>query len=102
MLAFDPDILILDEATANIDSLSEDKIQRATEAVLQGRTSVIIAHRLSTILHCDLIAVLDGGRIVEMGRHEELLAKRGKYFELYSLQFRQDLKPTGLSERSPT
>lgn len=87
VLAFDPDILILDEATANIDSLSERKIQIATELVTRGRTSVIIAHRLSTILHCDLIAVLDQGRVVEMGRHSELLAKRGKYFELYSLQF---------------
>jgi ATP-binding cassette subfamily B protein len=102
VLAFDPDILILDEATANIDSLSEDKIQRATEAVLNGRTSVIIAHRLSTILHCDLIVVLDHGRIVEMGRHEELLAQRGKYFELYSLQFRHEAKPASPSERSPT
>jgi len=90
VLAFDPDILILDEATANIDSLSEDKIQTATEAVLRGRTSVIIAHRLSTILHCDLIAVLDQGRIVEMGRHQDLLNKRGKYFELYQLQFWND------------
>jgi ATP-binding cassette, subfamily B, multidrug efflux pump len=90
VLAFDPDILILDEATANIDSLSEDKIQTATEAVLRGRTSVIIAHRLSTILHCDLIAVLDQGRIVEMGRHQDLLSRRGKYFELYKLQFWND------------
>lgn len=93
VLAFDPDILILDEATANIDSISEDKIQRATENVLRGRTSVIIAHRLSTILHCDLICVLDKGRIVELGRHEDLLAKRGKYFELYSLQFWNERKP---------
>lgn len=87
VLAFDPDILILDEATANIDSLSERQIQAATAAVTQGRTSVIIAHRLSTVLHCDLIVVMDGGRIVEMGRHQELLEKRGKYFELYNLQF---------------
>lgn len=87
VLAFDPDILILDEATANIDSLSERAIQRATEVVTRGRTSVIIAHRLSTILHCDLIVVLDQGRIVEMGRHDDLLKKRGKYFELYTRQF---------------
>ncbi|NJL25336.1 MAG: ATP-binding cassette domain-containing protein [Calothrix sp. SM1_5_4] len=86
VLAFDPDILILDEATANIDSVSEKAIQKATDVVTRGRTSVIIAHRLSTILHCDLIVVLDKGEIIEMGRHEELLKKRGKYFELYSLQ----------------
>jgi ATP-binding cassette subfamily B protein len=87
VLACDPDILILDEATANIDSISERAIQKATEVVTRGRTSVIIAHRLSTILHCDLIVVLDAGRIAEVGRHEELLKKRGKYFELYSRQF---------------
>ncbi len=87
VLAFDPDILILDEATANIDSVSERYIQKATEAATRGRTSVIIAHRLSTILHSDLIVVLDKGQIVEMGRHQELLARRGKYFELYRLQF---------------
>jgi ATP-binding cassette subfamily B protein len=86
VLAFDPDILILDEATANIDSVSERAIQKATEVVTRGRTSVIIAHRLSTILHCDLIVVLDQGRIIESGRHEELLAKRGAYHELYTLQ----------------
>jgi ATP-binding cassette subfamily B protein len=91
VLAFDPDVLILDEATANIDSVSEKQIQKATEVVTRGRTSVIIAHRLSTILHCDLIVVLDKGEIVEMGRHQELLEKRGKYFELYSLQFWGDL-----------
>lgn len=87
VLAFDPDVLILDEATANIDSVSEKAIQKATEVVTRGRTSLIIAHRLSTILHCDLIVVLDQGEIVEMGRHEELLSRRGRYFELYSLQF---------------
>lgn len=87
VLAFDPDVLILDEATANIDSVSERKIQTATEVVTRGRTSVIIAHRLSTILHCNLIVVLDQGEIVEMGRHEELMTLKGKYFELYSLQF---------------
>jgi ATP-binding cassette subfamily B protein len=83
VLAFDPDILILDEATANIDSVSEHQIQLATEAATRGRTSVIIAHRLSTILHCDLIVVLDKGEIIEMGKHSELLEKRGRYFDLY-------------------
>ncbi|MBX3021684.1 MAG: ABC transporter ATP-binding protein [Bdellovibrionales bacterium] len=87
VLAFNPDILILDEATANIDSVSEKAIQKATEVATRGRTSVIIAHRLSTILHCDLIVVLDKGQIVEMGRHAELLQQRGRYYELYTLQF---------------
>lgn len=91
VLAFDPDVLILDEATANIDSVSEKAIQRATEVVTRGRTSLIIAHRLSTILHCDLIVVLEKGEIVEQGTHAELLARRGKYFELYTLQFLTDL-----------
>jgi ATP-binding cassette subfamily B protein len=90
VLAFDPDILILDEATANIDSVSEKQIQKATEIVTKGRTSLIIAHRLSTILHSDMIVVLDKGEIIERGRHQELLEKRGKYFELYSLQFWED------------
>lgn len=83
VLAFDPDILILDEATANIDSVSERQIQQATEAATRGRTSVIIAHRLSTILHCDLIVVLEKGQIVESGRHNELLALKGRYYALY-------------------
>ncbi len=89
VLAFDPDILILDEATANIDSVSERAIQRATEIVTKGRTSVIIAHRLSTILHSDLIVVMSHGEIVETGRHEELLELRGAYYELYKLQFQE-------------
>jgi ATP-binding cassette subfamily B multidrug efflux pump len=100
VLAYNPDVLILDEATANIDSVSEKAIQRATEVVTRGRTSVIIAHRLSTILHCDLIVVLDKGRIVEMGRHDDLLKARGKYFELYSLQF-WNQKPPSPSSGSP-
>lgn len=103
VLAFDPDILILDEATANIDSVSEKQIQKATEIVTKGRTSLIIAHRLSTILHSDLIVVLDKGEIIEKGRHQELLQKRGKYFELYSLQFLSDAaQPAATGANSPS
>lgn len=94
VLAFDPDILILDEATANIDSVSERAIQRATEVVTKGRTSVIIAHRLSTILHSDLIVVMSHGEIVETGKHAELLEQRGAYYELYKLQFQDKRNPS--------
>lgn len=94
VLAFDPDILILDEATANIDSVSEKQIQRATEVATRGRTSLIIAHRLSTILHCDLIVVMDKGEIIERGRHQDLLSKKGKYHELYALTLQSGVAPS--------
>jgi len=87
ILAFDPDVLILDEATANIDSYSESLIQKATEEVTQGRTSIIIAHRLSTILDCDRIVVLKDGKIKEIGNHNELLEKHEVYYQLYNSQF---------------
>lgn len=83
----DPRVLILDEATSSIDSESEEVIQRATETLLKDRTSFIVAHRLSTIINADKIIVLDMGKIIEMGTHEELLSKRGSYFELYRNQF---------------
>lgn len=83
----DPRILILDEATSSIDSESELIIQEATEKLLSDRTSFIVAHRLSTIVNSDLIVMLDMGQIIEMGSHEELLNKRGAYFELYKNQF---------------
>lgn len=86
ILAFQPDILILDEATANIDSRTEDLIQEATRRVRQGRTSFIIAHRVSTIMDCDKIIVLDHGRIVEAGTHAELLAGKSHYAGLYYAQ----------------
>jgi ATP-binding cassette subfamily B protein/subfamily B ATP-binding cassette protein MsbA len=87
-IAADPRILILDEATANIDSRTEELIQRALGKLLTGRTSVVIAHRLSTIRGADLILVVDDGRIVERGRHEQLLAQGGLYADLYRRQFR--------------
>lgn len=83
----DPRILILDEATSSIDSESEEIIQKATDQLLSDRTSFIVAHRLSTIVNADLIVMLEMGEIVEMGTHEELLAQRGAYFELYRNQF---------------
>lgn len=83
----DPRILILDEATSNVDSLTEALIQDALRALFQGRTSVVIAHRLSTIRNADLICVVEGGRVVEQGRHAELLARGGAYAALYQRQF---------------
>jgi ATP-binding cassette, subfamily B, bacterial len=83
----DPKILILDEATSSIDSESELVIQQATDKLLKGRTSFIVAHRLSTIVKSDLIVMLEMGKIIEKGTHDELIAKRGHYFELYRNQF---------------
>lgn len=85
ILAFNPDILILDEATANIDSESEHIIQEATREVTKGRTSIIIAHRLSTIEQCDRIVVLQQGEVMEVGTHEQLLAKKGLYHQFASV-----------------
>ncbi|ACK41958.1 MULTISPECIES: ABC transporter ATP-binding protein [Dictyoglomus] len=85
-LVFEPKILILDEATANIDTQTEKLIQDAIEKVTQGRTSIIIAHRLSTIKKVDTIYVMHKGRIVEKGNHQELIRKRGIYYHLYKLQ----------------
>ena len=84
----DPRILVLDEATSHLDSESESLIQDALKRVMAGRTSIVIAHRLSTILAADLILVMDRGRIVERGTHEELLAFGGLYNQLYETQFR--------------
>ena len=85
-----PSILILDEATSSIDSEAESLIQDATKKLLHGRTSLIVAHRLSTIVDSDLIVMLDQGKITEQGTHQELLAKRGAYYELYRNQFLEE------------
>jgi len=83
-----PSILILDEATSSIDTYSEELIQKATERITQGRTSIIIAHRLATIVNADKIIVMDKGQIVEEGTHQELVNKaQGYYKNLYDSQF---------------
>ena len=82
-----PPIVVLDEATAHLDSESEVAVQQALDTAMEGRTSIVIAHRLSTVRNADLILVVDSGRIVERGRHEELLARGGLYAELYRTQF---------------
>ena len=87
----DAPVLVLDEATASLDSRLEREIREATDRLAAGRTTVVIAHRLSTVVAADVIFVFDGGRIVERGRHEELLAADGLYASLYSEQFRPDL-----------
>ena len=83
----DPKILILDEATSNVDTRTETAIQKAMQMIMENRTSIVIAHRLSTIRDSDLIVVMDQGKIVEMGNHENLLAQKGKYYELYMTQY---------------
>ena len=83
----DPKILILDEATSNVDTRTEKAIQNAMQMIMRDRTSIVIAHRLSTIRDSDLIVVMDQGRIVEQGSHDELLARKGKYYRLYMTQY---------------
>ena len=85
-LLSDPDFLILDEATSNVDTVTEENIQQAMDAVLAGRTSFVIAHRLKTIVNADKIAVLRDGNVIEQGSHAELIAQKGFYYDLYTNQ----------------
>jgi ATP-binding cassette subfamily B protein len=86
LLLKQPSLVILDEATAHLDSENEALVQAALKEALTGRTSIVIAHRLSTIIHADQILVIDKGEIIERGTHEELVAKGGMYFDLYERQ----------------
>ncbi|MEZ4648592.1 MAG: ABC transporter ATP-binding protein [Candidatus Eisenbacteria bacterium] len=98
-LAHDPPILLLDEATASVDTETEQRIRKALEVLLEGRTSLVIAHRLSTIRHVDRILVLHKGQLVEEGTHDELLARGGLYARYYELEYRgqeeQESVPAG-------
>ena len=93
-MVYDPRILILDEATSSVDSKSEALIQQAMFELMKGRTTLVVAHRLSTIQHADQIIVLSQGRIVEQGRHQELLSQRGTYYKLYQMQYKDQFQPT--------
>ena len=85
----DPRILVLDEATSSIDTVTEKAIQNAISVVIRNRTSLVIAHRLSTIVNADLILVVQDGRIVEQGTHKELLSRKGSYHKLYMRQYEE-------------
>jgi len=89
-LAYDPKILILDEATSSVDTNTEILIQKAIQILIEGRTSIVIAHRLSTIQTCDKIIVMHKGEVKEMGTHQELLEKGGLYYRLYQLQYKEE------------
>ena len=83
-----PNILLLDEATSSLDTESEALIQKSLNQLLRGRTTVVIAHRLSTIQRADMILVIEDGEIVERGKHDELIAREGRYHQLYTVQAR--------------
>jgi ATP-binding cassette subfamily B protein len=97
-LAYNPRILILDEATSSVDTDTELRIRGALERMVQGRTSVLIAHRLSTVQRADAILVMHKGQLREMGSHQELLAMRGLYWKLYELQYK-DQESQGIGNR---
>jgi ATP-binding cassette subfamily B protein len=86
----DPRILVLDEATASVDTLTEQKIQAAMDTVIRGRTSIVIAHRLSTVRNADMILVVKDGKIIEQGKHQQLLAQKGYYHKLYTRQYEDE------------
>ena len=88
-LAYDPAILVLDEATSSVDTETEALVQEALETLMEGRTAIVIAHRLSTIRDADTILVMHKGRLREQGPHAELLAQDGLYRRLYEMQFRE-------------
>ena len=100
VLLKDPRVLVLDEATAHLDSTSEALVQQALARAMRGRTSLVIAHRLSTILAADRILVLDRGRLVEQGTHAELVAAGGLYARLYETQFREGTNGAAPSDQS--
>ena len=90
VLVHKPKLMILDEATSNIDTETETLIQETLEKVIKSNTMIMVAHRLSTIQHATKIFVFDKGRIIESGSHQELLKKRGRYYQLYKLQYQQN------------
>lgn len=95
MLAHDPRVIILDEATSSIDTETEKRIQTALKEVLRNRTSLVIAHRLSTIKDADRILVLSAGKLIEEGNHDELIRLGGVYYNLYRLQYDSQAAKSG-------